>query len=96
MVARAVTAPLVIALDVGGTKILSGLVDRDGNVLAEHRVATPDRSQEEALAAMDSAVVCQVRAPFRQPPGVSVLRDVVGMRQVVHTRQHGAKHLAIR
>lgn len=56
MVARAVTAPLVIGLDVGGTKILSGLVDREGNVLAEHRVATPGRSQEDALAAMDAAV----------------------------------------
>jgi glucokinase len=56
MVARAVTAPLVIGLDVGATKILSGLVDREGNVVAEHRVATPGRSQEDALAAMDAAV----------------------------------------
>ncbi len=56
MVARAVTLPLVIGLDVGGTKILSGLVDREGNVLAEQRLDTPDRSQEDALAAMDSAV----------------------------------------
>lgn len=50
------TAPLVIGLDVGATKILSGLVDREGNVLAEHRVATPGRSQKDALAAMDTAV----------------------------------------
>lgn len=50
------TAPLVIGLDVGATKILSGLVDREGNVLAEHRVATPGRSQKDALAAMDAAV----------------------------------------
>lgn len=56
MVARAVSAPLVIGLDVGGTKILSGLVDREGDVIAEHRVATPDRSQADALAAMDAAV----------------------------------------
>lgn len=56
MVARAVAAPLVIGLDVGATKILSGLVDREGNVLAEHRVATPGRSQKDALAAMDTAV----------------------------------------
>lgn len=56
MVARAVTAPLVIGVDVGGTKILAGLVDREGHVLAEHRVATPDHSQEDALAAMDGAV----------------------------------------
>ncbi|HSG14072.1 MAG TPA: ROK family protein [Gaiellaceae bacterium] len=49
-------APLVIGLDVGATKILSGLVDRDGHVVAEHRVATPGRSQEAALEAMDAAV----------------------------------------
>lgn len=50
------SSPLVIGLDVGATKILSGLVDREGNVLAEHRVATPGRSQKDALAAMDAAV----------------------------------------
>lgn len=50
------SSPLVIGLDVGATKILSGLVDREGNVLAEHRVATPGRSQKDALAAMDTAV----------------------------------------
>jgi glucokinase len=56
MVARAVSAPLVIGVDVGGTKILSGLVDREGGVLAEHRIATPGDSQKDALAAMDAAV----------------------------------------
>jgi len=56
MVARAVAAPLVIGLDVGATKILAGLVNRDGEVVAEHRVATPGASQEEALAEMDAAV----------------------------------------
>ena len=35
MVAPAVEAPVVIGLDVGGTKILSGLVDRDGHVIAD-------------------------------------------------------------
>ena len=56
MVARAVASPLVIGLDVGATKILAGLIDRDGVVVAEHRVATPGTSQEDALAAMDAAV----------------------------------------
>ena len=56
MVARAVRSPLVIGLDVGATKILAGLVTRDGDVVAEHRVATPGASQDEALAAMDRAV----------------------------------------
>src|ERR671925_132370 len=55
MVAPAVEAPVVIGLDVGGTKILSGVVDRDGNVLAEHEVPSPDGS-EGVLAALDAAV----------------------------------------
>jgi glucokinase len=56
MVARAVAAPLVIGLDVGGTKILSGLVDRDGNVVAEHKGQSPGQSGEDVLAALDAAV----------------------------------------
>jgi glucokinase len=56
MVAPAVEAPVVIGLDVGGTKILSGLVDREGNVLDEREVPSPDGSEEGVLAALDSAV----------------------------------------
>ena len=56
MVARAVGAPLVIGLDVGGTKILSGIVDRDGEVLARHEVHTPTGSQDDVLKALDEAV----------------------------------------
>ena len=56
MVARGVSAPLVIGLDVGGTKILSGLVDRDGHVLDSHEVHSPGESEEDVLAALDAAV----------------------------------------
>ena len=56
MVAPAVAAPLVIGLDVGGTKILSGLVDREGNVLAEHEVTSPAESEAGVLDALDAAV----------------------------------------
>ena len=56
MVARAVGAPLVIGLDVGGTKILSGIVDREGHLLARHEVQTPATSQEDVLRALDDAV----------------------------------------
>jgi glucokinase len=55
MVAPAVEPPVVIGLDVGGTKILAGLVDREGNVLAQHEVASPD-GEPEVLAALDEAV----------------------------------------
>ena len=56
MVAPAVEAPVVIGLDVGGTKILSGLVDRDGHVITEIEVPSPDGSEEGVLAALDAAV----------------------------------------
>jgi len=56
MVAPAVEAPVVIGLDVGGTKILSGLVDREGNVLEEREVPSPETSEESVLAALDAAV----------------------------------------
>src|SRR5512134_1070006 len=56
MVARAVADPLVIGLDVGGTKILSGLVDRDGQVLARHEVQSPGESEDDVLAALDAGV----------------------------------------
>lgn len=56
MVARAVSAPLVIGLDVGGTKISSGVLDRDGNVLRRSEPESPGSSEEEVLAAIDGAV----------------------------------------
>jgi glucokinase len=56
MVAPAVEAPVAIGLDVGGTKILSGHVDRDGHVLSEHEVPSPDGSEEGVLAVLDDAV----------------------------------------
>ena len=49
-------APLVIGVDLGGTKTLAGIVDRDGRVHARHEVETPEGSQEDVLAALDAAV----------------------------------------
>lgn len=48
--------PLVIGLDVGGTKILSGLVDRAGRVHEEREIPSPDASEEGVLRALDAAV----------------------------------------
>lgn len=56
MVARAVTAPLVIGVDVGGTKTLAGVVGRGGDVLERQEVETPAGSEDEVLAALDAAV----------------------------------------
>ena len=46
----------MIGVDVGGTKILSGVADRDGNVLARHLVESPGSSEADVLAALDAAV----------------------------------------
>lgn len=46
----------MIGVDVGGTKILSGVVDREGTVLERNLVESPGSSEEDVLAAIDSAV----------------------------------------
>jgi glucokinase len=51
-----VAADRVIGVDVGGTKILAGLVDRDGTVERSVVKATPDSSQDAILAAIVAAV----------------------------------------
>jgi glucokinase len=47
---------LVIGVDVGGTKILSGVVDRDGNILERNLVESPGSSEQDVLAALESSV----------------------------------------
>jgi glucokinase len=47
---------LAIGVDVGGTKILAGLVDRDGNVIRRHERPTETNSQEALLAELNAAV----------------------------------------
>jgi len=46
----------VIGVDLGGTKILAGVVDRDGHVERRREHPTPTASQEELLGGLDSAV----------------------------------------
>ena len=46
----------VIGLDLGGTKILAGVVDRDGHVEQRREHRTPTASQDELLAGLDVAV----------------------------------------
>lgn len=46
----------VIGVDVGGTKILAGVVDRRGQVERRREHPTPTGSEEELLAGLDSAV----------------------------------------
>jgi glucokinase len=46
----------VIGLDLGGTKILAGVVDREGHVEQRREHPTPTASQDELLAGLDTAV----------------------------------------
>lgn len=46
----------MIGVDLGGTKILAGLVDRDGAIEARREVETPVRSQEALLEALGAIV----------------------------------------
>ena len=46
----------VIGVDVGGTKILAGIVDRDGRVERHRENPTPVHSQDDLLAGLDRAV----------------------------------------
>jgi glucokinase len=46
----------VIGIDLGGTKILAGVVDRDGHVEHRREHPTPTASQDELLAGLDAAV----------------------------------------
>jgi glucokinase len=46
----------VIGVDVGGTKILAGVVDRDGHAEQRREHPTPTASTQELLAGLDQAV----------------------------------------
>ena len=45
-----------IGVDIGGTKILAGIVARDGSVVRRHERASPQESQEHVLAELEAAV----------------------------------------
>jgi glucokinase len=46
-----------IGVDLGGTKILAGVVTREGEVVRRHERPTPQGSQEEVLAELEAAVL---------------------------------------
>jgi glucokinase len=46
----------VIGVDLGGTKILAGVVDDTGSILRRYEIPTPTRSQDELVAALQRAV----------------------------------------
>ena len=53
---RAMHEERVIGVDLGGTKILAGLVARDGSIGRTIEIATPDGTQDRCSAAIDGVV----------------------------------------
>jgi glucokinase len=51
-----VQAGHAIGVDLGGTKILAGVVARDGSVVRRHERPTPQDSQERVVAELEAAV----------------------------------------
>jgi glucokinase len=51
-----VSAPRVIGVDLGGTKIAAGVLDADGNLHERHEVPTPVESQDALLDGIARAV----------------------------------------
>jgi glucokinase len=51
-----VQAGHAIGVDLGGTKILAGVVARDGSVVRRHERPTPQDSQEHVIAELEAAV----------------------------------------
>jgi glucokinase len=51
-----VQALQAIGVDLGGTKILAGVVERDGTIVRRHERPTPQDSQEHVLAELEAAV----------------------------------------
>ena len=56
MVAAAVEATHVIGVDLGGTKILAGLVDREGRITRETQLPTPASSTSDLIDGLEKTV----------------------------------------
>src|SRR5947208_15305165 len=104
---RGFTVPTVqaghaIGVDLGGTKILAGVVARDGSVVRRHGSLTPQDSQEHVLAELEAAVAellddsvaavgFGVPSPIDQARGVvvrcvNVLHEDAPLRDRMHER----------
>ena len=84
---RGITVPTVqaghaIGVDLGGTKILAGVVARDGTVVRRHERPTPQNSQERVLAELEAAVAelldeSVVAVGFGAPSPIDQARGIV-------------------
>ena len=63
--------PLTIGVDVGGTKVAAGVVDDDGNILAQQVRPTPSTNAEAIVAAIASAVE-ELRSSYADVAAVGI------------------------
>ena len=70
--------PVVIGVDVGGTKILVGTVGEDGTVHRSHRYPMDRASQERTLSSIESAIEDFVRVPWDGPAPLAMGIGLVG------------------
>ena len=96
-----------IGVDLGGTKILAGVVARDGTVVRRHERATPQDSQESVVRELEAAVVgaarrrdrgARLRRPVADRPGHGRRRRVrePAAPRLRAPRPHGASASACR
>lgn len=84
-------SPVLVGVDVGGTKVLAGVVSEDGLVLRTARRATPGRRVEPRL--VEDAVVAAVREAADGHPVVAVGLAAAGLVDAAGERVVFAPHL---
>jgi glucokinase len=62
--------PVVLAVDVGGTKMAAGLVDGDGAILVDAHAETPHELDPEVVFGALASIIDQVRGAGSTPPVV--------------------------
>jgi glucokinase len=92
-VARPVNGRLAVGVDIGGTKVLAGLVDEDGSVIARARRPTPSRDPR-AVERTIAEVVDELRRLGRPIAAVGI--GAAGFVDADRARVLFAPHLAWR
>ena len=75
---------LTIGVDIGGTKVAAGVVDEDGNILAQHRVHTPARDAEATTDAIVSVIEVMRAGHDAEAVGLGIAGFVDATRSTVY------------
>ncbi len=84
--------PLTVGIDIGGTKVLGGVVDSGGRVLARLRAATPGHSPRE----VEDTIVAVVRELAQEHDVAAVGIGAAGFVDAARSRVTFSPHLAWR